>query len=53
MTDQSLVSIDLEKTVFQIRRFAEGNTRLDNNKVSRKLLNQEIARLSPTTVVKW
>ena len=51
MTDHSLVSIDLAKTVFQVCRFADGNKILTNKKVSRKKLNQEIAQLNPTTIV--
>jgi hypothetical protein len=50
MTDHSLVSIDLAKTVFQVCRFADGNKILTNKKVSRKKLNQEIARLNPTAL---
>jgi hypothetical protein len=48
MTDHSLVSIDLAKTVFQVCRFADGNKILTKKKVSRKKLNQEIAQLNPT-----
>jgi transposase len=51
MTDHSLVSIDLAKTVFQVWQFSDDNTILSNNKVSRRKLSQEIAQLSPTTVV--
>jgi len=51
MTDHSLVSIDLAKTVFQVCRFTENNKILSNKKVSRKKLSQEIAQLSPTTIV--
>jgi transposase len=51
MTDHSLVSIDLAKTVFQVCRFADSNKILTNKKVSRKKLNQEIAQLNPTTIV--
>ena len=51
MTDHSLVSIDLAKTVFQVCRFTDDNKILSNKKVSRKKLYQEIAQLSPTTVV--
>jgi transposase len=51
MTDHKLVSIDLAKTVFQVCRFADGNKVLSNKKISRKKLSQEIAQLSPTTVV--
>lgn len=51
MTDHNLVSIDLAKTVFQVCRFAQGNKILSNKKVSRKKLSQEMALLSPTTVV--
>ncbi len=51
MTDHSLVSIDLAKTVFQVCQFTDSNKILSNKKVSRKKLSQEIAQLSPTTVV--
>jgi len=50
MTDHSLVSIDLAKSVFQICQVTDNVKILSNKKVSRKNLSQEIARLSPTTV---
>ncbi len=51
MTDHKLVSIDLAKTVFQVCKFADDNKVLSNKKISRRKLPQEIAQLSPTTVV--
>ena len=51
MTDHSLVSIDLAKNVFQVCRFSDDNKVLSNKRISRKKLSQEIAQLSPTTVV--
>ena len=50
MTDHSLVSIDLAKTVFQVCQFSDGNKILSNKKVSRKKLSQQIAQLLPTTI---
>jgi len=51
MTDHSLVSIDLAKTVFQVCQFSDDNQVLSNKKVSRNKLSQQMAQLSPTTVV--
>lgn len=51
MTDHNLVSVDLAKTVFQVCRFAEGNKVLSNKKLSRSKLSQEIAQLTPGTIV--
>jgi len=50
MTDHSLVSIDLAKTVFQVCQFSDDNQILSNKKVSRKKLRQQMAQLSPTIV---
>ncbi|MDG1026619.1 MAG: hypothetical protein P8R01_11890 [Gammaproteobacteria bacterium] len=50
MTDHSLVSIDLAKTVFQVSQFSDDNKILSNKKVSRKKLSQKMAQLSPTIV---
>lgn len=51
MTDLSLVSVDLAKSVFQLCQFTEDVKILSNKKVSRKKLHQEIAQLNPTTIV--
>jgi transposase len=51
MTDHNLISIDLAKTIFQVCQFTDSSKILSNKKVSRKKLSQEIAQLSPTTVV--
>ncbi len=51
MTDHNLVSIDLAKTVFQVCRFADDNKILSNRRISRRKLHQEMAQLSPSTVV--
>lgn len=51
MSNIKLVSIDLAKSVFQICIFNEDNSIRSNNKVTRKVLREEIAQLKPTLIV--